>query len=177
MVNLMSTPSSKISLLSVENYDRLKRRQESNHKAVWNLLDAVKDPEIPPLSIWDLGVLQDITQQQAVITVTITPTYSGCPAMQVIAEDITTVLQRAGYSNFRIATRLSPAWTTDWLSESARNRLRQYGVTPPQEEDAIFCPLCSSTEVRLISEFGSTACKALYQCKTCQEPFDYFKRI
>lgn len=177
MVTSMSIPGSKISLLPVENYERLKRREESNHKALWNLLDAVKDPEIPPLSIWDLGVLQDITQKQAVITVTITPTYSGCPAMQVISEDITTVLQQAGYSNFRIATRLSPAWTTDWLSESARNRLTQYGVSPPQDKEPIFCPLCRSTEVRLISEFGSTACKALYQCKTCQEPFDYFKTI
>ncbi len=177
MVTSMSTPSSRISLLPVENYERLKRREQSDYKALWNLLDAVKDPEIPPLSIWDLGVLQDITQNQAEIRVTITPTYSGCPAMHVISEDITTTLNQAGCSNVKVAIRLAPAWTTDWLSESARERLRQYGVTPPQDEAPIFCPLCRSTEIRLISEFGSTACKALYQCSSCQEPFDYFKPI
>jgi ring-1,2-phenylacetyl-CoA epoxidase subunit PaaD len=177
MVILMSTPNPRISLLPIENYERLKRREESDLKAIWNLLDVVKDPEIPPLSIWDLGVLQDITQTQAEIRVTITPTYSGCPAMQVISEDITTVLNQAGCGNVKVAIRLAPAWTTDWLSESARERLRQYGVAPPQDEAPIFCPICSATEIRLISEFGSTPCKALYQCKSCQEPFDYFKPI
>ena len=111
------------------------------------------------------------------IVVTITPTYSGCPAMQVMTEDIAATLRQAGYDNFRISTRLAPAWTTDWLSELGRQQLRLYGIAPPRKEKPIHCPRCDATDIRLISQFGSTPCKALYQCRNCAEPFDYFKPI
>ena len=118
-----------------------------------------------------------LAQIDAAIVVTITPTYSGCPAMQVMTEDIAATLRQAGYDNFRISTRLAPAWTTDWLSELGRQQLRLYGIAPPRKEKPIHCPRCDATDIRLISQFGSTPCKALYQCRNCAEPFDYFKPI
>ena len=177
MVTNLSACTSEISLLPAENHERNGRRKNSDCRPLWDLLDTVKDPEIPALSLWDLGVLQDITQVKAEIVVTITPTYSGCPAMQVMTEDIAARLRQAGYDNFRISTRLAPAWTTDWLSERGRQQLRLYGIAPPRNENPIHCPRCDATKIRLISQFGSTPCKALYQCRDCAEPFDYFKPI
>jgi ring-1,2-phenylacetyl-CoA epoxidase subunit PaaD len=146
--------------------------------AVRAILDNVMDPEIPVLSIAELGILQDVELQGDTIIVSITPTYSGCPAMTVVEEDIAQALATAGYSDFTIQHRLSPAWTSDRMSASAREKLRQYGIAPPcmsTESTTPACPRCGSAEVREISAFGSTACKALFQCRHCAETFDYFK--
>lgn len=155
---------------------------------VMDWLEQVPDPEIPVVSIVDLGIVRQVAWQDEVCVVTITPTYSGCPAMQAIATDIETVLRGHGVDALRIETQLSPAWTTDWMSERGRQALKGYGIAPPAEKAidvsailrrpdaaAVACPLCGSHRTRLISHFGSTACKALYRCSQCGEPFDYFK--
>jgi ring-1,2-phenylacetyl-CoA epoxidase subunit PaaD len=143
---------------------------------VWHWLEEVMDPEIPVLSICDLGIVRAVRWDDAGLVVTITPTYSGCPAMTVIADEIRSVLQKRGIPKFRIETQLSPAWTTDWLSEKGRKRLREYGIAPPAAgAQRISCPHCGSDTTRLVSQFGSTPCKAIYVCETCREPFDYFK--
>ncbi len=148
------------------------------------LLEAVCDPEIPGLSIADLGILREAQAEGDVATVVITPTYSGCPAMGVIEEDIRAVLATAGYREVRIETRLAPAWTTDWLTPRGRAHLRLNGIAPPLPRPAcghhaavgpVPCPRCAGSDTECLSEFGSTACKALYRCRTCREPFDYFK--
>jgi len=150
---------------------------------LFELLSSVVDPEIPVLTLQDLGVLRDISVENDSITVTITPTYAGCPAMDTMRADIETTLAEAGYEQVTVQQSLSPAWTTDWMSEAGREKLRAYGIAPPakttcgQATDTIECPQCKSGDVKLISEFGSTACKALYQCQDCREPFDYFKCI
>lgn len=178
----MSTASHRIPLLPAEEYARRRRRDESGLAPLWALLDEVKDPEIPVLSIWELGVLQDIQLREGVVEVTITPTYSGCPAMDAIREDIAAALSAAGYSDCEVKTRLAPAWATAWISPQAGEKLRAYGIAPPgsacgAQAAAISCPQCGSRHVRRISEFGSTACKALYRCDDCAEPFDHFKSI
>jgi ring-1,2-phenylacetyl-CoA epoxidase subunit PaaD len=156
--------------------------------AVRALLEDVRDPEIPVLTIADLGVLRDVGWHDARLTVTITPTYSGCPAMSTIEADIRQVLHRAGVDDFEIKTQFSPAWTTDWLSREARQKLLAIGIAPPVGGSTdkhsllglarmVGCPQCGSTNTELVSEFGSTACKALYRCRDCLEPFDYFKCI
>lgn len=172
----------RIPLLPAEELERRKRRAESVVPELWALLDQVKDPEIPVISIWELGVLQDVTLEDGVVKVVITPTYSGCPAMTVMAEDVHDALVTAGFDRCEIVQRLTPAWSTSWMSESAREALRVYGIAPPGcghagAESPIHCPHCGSADVRTVSEFGSTACKALYQCAQCAEPFDYFKPI
>ncbi len=172
----------RIPLLPVEELERRERRERSPVPELWTLLDEVKDPEIPVISIWELGVLQDVERDGDTVRVTITPTYSGCPAMQVMAEDVAAVLAAAGYNSAEVVQRLSPAWSTSWIAESAQEALRAYGIAPPGggrdgRVEAIHCPHCGSAEVREVSEFGSTACKALYQCKDCAEPFDFFKPI
>ena len=151
------------------------------------LLAQVNDPELPVLSIIDLAIVRDVKVVDGCIEVSITPTYSGCPAMDVIVMEIRAILLSNGISNFRITTVLSPAWTTDWMTEEGKLKLKAYGIAPPMPgqsvcdarmfhlEEAIQCPLCDSYNTRLISQFGSTACKSLYQCNDCQEPFDYFK--
>lgn len=160
-------------------------------KAIWAILETVADPEVPVLSVVDLGVVREIRLtsglQDAAIEIMVTPTYTGCPAMDVMNMNIRMAMLENGYTNFRITQVLSPAWTTDWMSESGKQKLKAYGIAPPQykqavcspdafqEEEAIPCPLCNSYHTRLISQFGSTACKALYQCNDCKEPFDYFK--
>jgi ring-1,2-phenylacetyl-CoA epoxidase subunit PaaD len=150
----------------------------------WDAASRVVDPEIPVLTIADLGVLRDVTVTEDGIEVAITPTYSGCPAMNVIAVEIGLALERAGFAKPKIRTVLSPAWTTDWMSEDGRRKLREYGIAPPQpgsSRRALFgvqdvaCPQCGSADTQLLSEFGSTSCKALWRCKSCREPFDYFK--
>lgn len=168
-----------IPLLSEEYVRRQQRRDNSSCTELWDLLDVVTDPEIPVLSLWELGVLQNVERAGTAVTVTITPTYSGCPAMSVMADEIRAVLSASGVERIEVVSQLAPAWTTDWMSTEARRQLREYGIAPPQaaNDGPIHCPQCGADDTRLISEFGSTACKALYQCSDCGEPFDYFKCI
>ncbi|MFT5610207.1 MAG: ring-1,2-phenylacetyl-CoA epoxidase subunit PaaD [Arenicella sp.] len=146
---------------------------------IWTLLDQITDPEIPVISIRELGILQDIRVEKNTLVVVITPTYSGCPAMREIRQDIAKLLADEGYQNVLVETQLAPAWTTDWITPEGAKKLHDYGIAPPQPpgEGKISCPLCGSNNTQLISEFGSTACKALYKCTSCLEPFDYFKCI
>jgi ring-1,2-phenylacetyl-CoA epoxidase subunit PaaD len=150
---------------------------------LYELLSSVADPEIPVLTLQDLGVLRDVSVAEGKVTVTITPTYAGCPAMDTMRADIESTLARAGYSQVSVQQTLSPAWTTDWMTPAGREKLRAYGIAPPlntgcgQADGCIECPQCNSSNVKKISEFGSTACKALFQCQDCREPFDYFKYI
>ena len=141
--------------------------------AAREVVAAVKDPELPSVTIEELGILRDVRLDGDTVVVSITPTYSGCPAMDVIAEDIAAALRAHSYES-RIETVLSPAWTTDWMSESAREKLRQEGVAPPGES---LCPQCGSEEVRTVAQFGSVACQALHVCVSCGEPFPYFKPL
>ena len=146
-------------------------------------LEAVTDPEIPVLTIADLGILRDLAVHGDTVEVTVTPTYSGCPAMNMIVVEIETALARAGITA-KVRTSLSPAWTTDWLSDAARQKLAAFGIAPPEHaasrrglfgEAHPACPRCGSQDTELISEFGSTACKSLHRCRACKEPFDAFK--
>jgi ring-1,2-phenylacetyl-CoA epoxidase subunit PaaD len=159
------------------------------------VLQLVKDPEVPVLSIVELGIVREVQADpdSRSVTVTITPTYSGCPAMKVIEDEITAVLTRAGFSEVKIETVYAPAWTTDWIPEHAREKLRQFGIAPPgmvqleppsrraeppsrrHAETTIECPYCGSSETGLVSEFGPTACKALHVCRACKQPFERFK--
>jgi ring-1,2-phenylacetyl-CoA epoxidase subunit PaaD len=150
------------------------------------LLDQVTDPEIPVISIRELGILRDISLDGGQVTVTVTTTYSGCPAMSTIKADIRQTLSAAGYEDIQVKQSLSPAWTTDWMTIEGREKLREYGIAPPQKSGAghcavispgtaVACPQCGSEHTECVSEFGSTACKALYRCLACAEPFDYFK--
>jgi ring-1,2-phenylacetyl-CoA epoxidase subunit PaaD len=150
----------------------------------WNAAANVVDPEIPVLTIADLGVLREVTVRDGDVEVAITPTYSGCPAMNMIVLEIELALEREGFRRPKIRTVLSPAWTTDWMSEDGRRKLREYGIAPPlpaSSRRALFgvqqvaCPQCGSNDTELIAEFGSTSCKALWRCRSCREPFDYFK--
>jgi ring-1,2-phenylacetyl-CoA epoxidase subunit PaaD len=150
----------------------------------WDAAAGVVDPEIPVLTIADLGVLREVEVKDGRVEVAITPTYSGCPAMNMIAVEIALALENAGFSKPNVRTVLSPAWTTDWMSEEGRSKLKAYGIAPPlpaSSRRALFgvqqvsCPQCGSGDTELLSEFGSTACKALWRCKSCREPFDYFK--
>jgi len=148
---------------------------------LFELLGNVSDPEIPVLSLLDLGVVRDVTVSGGKVNVTITPTYAGCPAMAAMRADIESTLAAAGYGQVEVLEKLSPAWSTDWMTDRGREKLRDYGIAPPlrtassEKGGGIECPRCRSTDVKKISEFGSTACKALYQCRDCLEPFDYFK--
>lgn len=145
---------------------------------VWDWLENVPDPEIPVISVVDLGVIRGVDVRNDSVTVTITPTYSGCPAMAVIALDIEAELSRNGIDNLDIQTRIAPAWTTDWLSPKGRARLEEFGIAPPQPAGGPErCPHCKSEQVEKISQFGSTPCKAQWRCMDCLEPFDYFKCI
>ncbi|MDO8861913.1 1,2-phenylacetyl-CoA epoxidase subunit PaaD [Haliea sp. E1-2-M8] len=178
----MVTVDNRIPALPAEEYARRQRRVESAVPELWDLLDEVKDPEIPVISLWELGVLQEIEQRDETVVVTITPTYSGCPAMSVMEEDVVAALHAAGHDQVRVETRLSPAWSTTWMTDAAQEKLRAWGIAPPGCGSAdvaavIRCPRCGSEDLRKLSEFGSTACKALYQCNSCAEPFDYFKPI
>lgn len=152
-------------------------------QAIWKILETVKDPEVPVLSVVDLGVIRGVAVDQDLVTVTITPTYTGCPAMDMISMHIKMALNAAGYQA-NINTILSPAWTTDWMTENGKQQLKAYGIAPPVgktfdvaylEDLVVPCPQCNSTNTILVSQFGSTACKALYKCEECKEPFDYFK--
>ncbi|MBV9538605.1 MAG: phenylacetate-CoA oxygenase subunit PaaJ [Acidisphaera sp.] len=158
--------------------DDLRRR-------AWDAAAAVVDPEIPVLTIEDLGVLRGVEVSDAGVTVAITPTYSGCPAMHAIALDVETALARAGIPHARVKQVLSPAWTTDWLTPEGHRKLAACGIAPPPptsgrralfgDADPVACPRCCSRDTERISEFGSTSCKALWRCRACREPFDAFK--
>ena len=145
---------------------------------VWDWLGDVPDPEIPAISLVDLGIIRDVTWQGEMLEVTVTPTYSGCPATRIINLDIETALRDRGIEQITLKRQLSPAWTTDWLSESGKAKLKAYGIAPPQAADGPSkCPHCQSAAVEKISQFGSTPCKAQWRCTDCLEPFDYFKCI
>jgi ring-1,2-phenylacetyl-CoA epoxidase subunit PaaD len=155
-------------------------------KQIWSLLEQVTDPEIPVLTVLDMGIIRKVSYIEGSIVIIMTPTYSGCPAMNMIEVDIKAVLQDNGFNNVIVNTVLSPAWSTDWLSEEGKKKLLKYGIAPPQgkvidkselfpENKKIACPQCTSENTEMLSQFGSTACKALYQCLDCKEPFDYFK--
>ncbi len=145
---------------------------------IWEWLDAVPDPEIPVISVVDLGIVRGVLWDGPTLEVAVTPTYSGCPATSVIAMDIETALRDRGIDDIRIKTQISPAWTTDWLSDKGRAKLEDYGIAPPRAAGGPErCPQCKSTAVERISQFGSTPCKAQWRCTDCLEPFDYFKCI
>lgn len=157
----------------------------------WRAVGEVLDPEVPVLSVVDLGIVRDVREEGGTVVVDVTPTYSGCPAMQVIERDIIDALTRAGAAEVRVNTVYQPVWTTDWISADARERLRAYGIAPPsgvapastelvalqRRADVVSCPRCASRRTELRSEFGSTACKAIYYCPDCAEPFEYLKAI
>ena len=152
---------------------------------IWQILKEVPDPEVPVLNLLDLGIIRDVNLNEDEIEVIVTPTYSGCPATSMINMAIKMKLIERGFNNIKITNQLSPAWTTDWMTEEGKQKMKAYGIAPPTNNpstDALFsdeqnieCPQCGSFNTRLISQFGSTACKAMYQCNDCHEPFDYFK--
>jgi len=160
---------------------------------IYAWLQTVSDPEIPVLSVVDLGMVREVRWDDGVCVVVITPTYSGCPAMREIAQGIEEALRNRGVAHVQVQTRLAPAWTTDWMTEKGRSALQSYGIAAPAQraqdarvidisalrrapaQPAIACPHCGSRQTRMVSQFGSTACKALYRCLDCREPFDYFK--
>lgn len=158
--------------------------EHSSNNDIRNILQSVCDPEIPVLSVMDMGIIRNIHNTPHEVVVHITPTYTGCPAMDVISTQIRMALLAAGYPSVKIVQELSPAWTTDWISEEGKQKLKAYGIAPPigKAVDAVWledlhppCLQCNSTNTELISQFGSTACKALFKCLDCKEPFDYFK--
>ncbi len=143
---------------------------------IWQWLATVPDPEIPVISVVDLGIVRGVAWQGDTLEISVTPTYSGCPATTVISADITTALRQKGVDHITIKQQLSPPWTTDWLSDTGREKLQKYGIAPPQASGRPKnCPQCHSIDLEKISQFGSTPCKALWRCKACLEPFDYFK--
>lgn len=158
------------------------------HKqTIYSYLEEINDPEVPVLSIIDLGIVRDVEMNNEELEVIITPTYTGCPAMDMITATIKIQLATLGFKKIKITQVLSPAWTTEWMSEEGKRKLKEYGIAPPNPKqqvcdqklfaaaEAVRCPHCNSHHTHRISEFGSTACKALYQCDDCKEPFDYFK--
>jgi ring-1,2-phenylacetyl-CoA epoxidase subunit PaaD len=158
----------------------------AEEEKLWHLLEDVKDPEVPVLSVLDLGIVRDLSYNEGKVTVIITPTYSGCPAMDTISMDIRLKLLEKGYRNISVQQQLSPAWTTDWMTEEGKRKLKAFGIAPPNpkqqfctsdmfREEAVQCPRCNSYHTELISQFSSTACKAMYRCRDCKEAFDYFK--
>ena len=165
----------------------------AEQQKILKILEEVKDPEVPVLSVIDLGIVRDVqvalsnsAEERLAVKITITPTYSGCPAMDVIQTDIRLKLLEKGYKKVHIEQSLSPAWTTDWMTEEGKKKLKEFGIAPPNprqqfcspemfQQEAVQCPHCNSFHTELISQFGSTACKAMYKCLDCKEAFDYFK--
>ena len=145
---------------------------------VWEWLEAVPDPEIPVLTLTDLGIIRNVDWEDDTCVVTVTPTYSGCPATSIINLDIETALREKGMTDIELRNQLDPAWTTDWMSEKGRAKLEEYGIAPPQPAGGpARCPHCGSANLEKLSQFGSTPCKAQWRCKDCLEPFEYFKCI
>ena len=171
--------------------------EEFGEASIWQILETVCDPEVPVLSILDLGIVRNVRRSpyplledgglNGDLEIIITPTYTGCPAMDMISMNIKLALAEHGYKNVKVTSVLSPAWTTDWMTEAGKEKLKAYGIAPPNvrqqvcnnnlfaPHEAVQCPRCNSYHTNRISEFGSTACKSLYQCDDCKEPFDYFK--
>ncbi len=149
--------------------------KEVSVETIWELLHKIPDPEIPSISIVELGVVRNVKFNDEIFQITITPTYSGCPAMSFMKDEIVRMLESEGISNFQLHTSLAPPWTTDWMTAEVKDKLKDAGIAPPAEK--VQCPQCDSTEVETISEFGSTACKALYKCNTCVEIFHHFKQF
>ena len=158
----------------------------TSEKEIWKILEEVKDPEIPILSVIDLGIVRSVNIARDKINIVVTPTYSGCPALDVINMDIRLKLIEKGYRNVSIQQQLSPAWTTDWITEEGKQKLKAFGIAPPNpkqqfcssemfQQEAVQCPRCNSYHTELISQFGSTACKSIYKCLDCKETFDHFK--
>jgi ring-1,2-phenylacetyl-CoA epoxidase subunit PaaD len=156
---------------------------------VWDVLARVADPEIPVISVTELGIVRDVAATAQAVEVVVTPTYSGCPATEVIERSIVEALRQAGAAEVRVRTRLAPPWTTDWIAPEAKEKLRRYGIAPPGATSGtaasqplsfvprVDCPLCGSRNTERLSAFGATACKALYRCRDCREPFEHFKPI
>ena len=167
--------------------DSLATEEKPSTDQIWIWLHDVPDPEIPVISVVDLGIVRELAWETDTLVISVTPTYSGCPATAVINADIEAKLRKEGIGSIRIERRLSPAWTTAWISENGRDKLLEYGIVPPVEGSGacglgrpaitVCCPRCRSTETENISQFGSTPCKASYRCNACLEPFDYFKCI
>lgn len=164
----------------------------ATEQSLMQILHRVQDPEIPVVDVVEMGIVRDAQQRSdGTVTVVITPTYSGCPAMQAIEDDIVATLKQAGHDKVEVQTRFAPAWTTDWMTEEARTKLKNYGIAPPQKggcvvgsmaflkdnDTPLACPYCDAKDTDLRSQFGSTACKALYYCNVCHQPFEYFKCI
>ncbi len=166
-----------IPTLAPEYAKRRAYRNNSPHRKIWDILDSVFDPELPGLTIWDLGILQDIQQLDIGWKVIVTPTYSGCPAVDAINQDIKTELGKFDYNDVEVKVVLSPAWTTEMMSPAGKAHLKSINIAPPDENDIVCCPICDSGNTKVISQFGSTACKSLYQCSDCLEAFDYFKHF
>ena len=159
----------------------------------WQVLQTVLDPEVPALSVCDLGIVRDVLEHDDHLEVVLTPTYSGCPATEVIESDVRNAVMKAGLGPVRVSLRRAPAWTTDWISEEGKRKLREYGIAPPgpavpeggtpirivrrRAEPVLACPHCGSLQTEQLSAFGSTACKSLYRCLSCREPFEHFKAI
>ncbi|MGC4035601.1 MAG: phenylacetate-CoA oxygenase subunit PaaJ [Chitinophagaceae bacterium] len=160
---------------------------DTGSQKIWSILKSINDPEVPALSVIDLGIIRDVKRENDAIEIIITPTYSGCPAMDMISTMIKMELAASGFQNIKITNVLSPAWTTDWMTEDGKRKLKEYGIAPPNikqqvchtdlfvPDEAVQCPHCNSYHTHRVSEFGSTACKSLHQCDDCKEPFDYFK--
>ena len=152
--------------------------QKPSIDEIWAWLDKVPDPEIPVISVVDLGIVRDVAWEGDMLIVTVTPTYTGCPATSIINLDIETALREKGIGKLEIKRQLSPAWTTDWLSDKGTKELEKFGIAPPQPAGGPSrCPLCKAEDLELVSQFGSTPCKAHWRCKSCRESFDYFKCI
>lgn len=160
--------------------------EQATEQSAWAIAATVLDPEVPVLTIEDLGVLRRVEIAGERVIVTLTPTYSGCPALDTMSDDVVLALTAAGFSDVEVRTTLSPAWTTDWMTDAGKQKLREYGIAPPHARAAIRqglvrlqlavkCPRCDSLDTREVARFGSTSCKALYECRACLEPFDYFK--
>ena len=166
----------------------------AHQQEAWRIAATVTDPEVPVLTIEDLGVLRDVEVSGERITVTLTPTYSGCPALETMRDDVILALTAAGFADVDVRTTLSPAWTTDWMTDAGKRKLTEFGIAPPSGRAAlrqaqgpgqgpvkvrlaVKCPRCGSIDTREITRFGSTSCKALYECRACLEPFDHFKAI
>ena len=147
--------------------------QSGKINKIWELLNTVPDPEIPVISVVELGVIRDVIFSDNSYVISITPTYSGCPAVKAFQDDIKICLEENGIENFELKIVYSPAWTTDWMTDKTKEKLKKYGIAPPS--DTVICPQCDSKKTELISEFGATACKALYKCSDCLEPFEFFK--
>lgn len=167
-------------------------RTSLSREALWDVLSGVLDPEVPVLSVVELGIVRDVRYEGDEVVVDVTPTYSGCPAMHVIETDIMAALHDAGVERVRMRTTFTPAWTTDWMSEGAKEKLRAYGIAPPgkslgtgaldlvpllRRRDVVPCPYCGSSDTAVRSEFGSTACKSICYCNGCRQPFEQFKAI